>query len=110
MALVVLCGLVACEQAPATIDDCTALAAPVEREQCYFGLVQAVAYDHQALERTVGEIPLPMSRDLIRLRMAVNDPVQLGWLCKNVEGEDAQTRCINIVRRPHLLKPPPGSQ
>ena len=110
MVLAILGTTIGCEQTPETVADCVKLTDAVEQENCYFGFAQAAVQDRAALQQTIQAIPSATSRDLLRLRMAVQDPVRLGWLCKNVEGTDAQTRCSNIVRRPHLLKPPPGAR
>ncbi len=110
MMLFVLGPAAACEQTPETVGNCAALKAPLDQENCYFGFAQAASHSRDELKQTIQSIPSSTSRDLLRLRLAVQDPVRLGWMCKEAESTDAQTRCSNIVRRPHLQKPPPGSQ
>jgi len=110
MLLVGLCVATACERTPETMAECSALSQPVDREECYLSIAQGLTRNPPALEAALADVPADNSRDLLRLRLAVQDPVRLGFLCRGVEGEDAQKRCHNIVHRPHLQKPPPGAR
>ena len=104
-------GLVGgCSYPLSTIQDCTASIGAMDREECYFQIAQGLGGERDALAAAVAQIPSRDSRDLLRLRLAVQDPIAWGWLCKEAEGEDARLRCVNVIRRPHLLKPPPPAR
>lgn len=104
-----LCTAMGCESTPTTMAECSELSQPMAREECYLSIAQGLDWNPPTLEAALAEVPSVNSRDLLRLRLAVQEPVRLGFLCRGVEGEDAQKRCHNIVHRPHLQKPPPGA-
>ena len=101
-------GLMACAGGvPETMGDCAALAEPVEREDCRLSLAAAELGDLEALRGLIAQVPSPESRDLLRLRLAVQDPYRAGPLCRDAETDPAAERCRQILGRPHLRTPQP---
>ncbi len=101
-------GLLACAGgAPETMADCAALAEPAAREDCRLGVAAAALHDIEALRALITQVPAPESRDLLRLRLAVQDPYRAGPLCRDAETEAAVQRCQQILGRPHLRTPRP---
>jgi hypothetical protein len=96
-----------CSDPPSTMPGCATNHGEEDRENCYFRIAQGLVDDQAAMTAAVSTIPDPQSRDLLRLRLAIQDPVRLAWLCEAAEGEEGRKRCRNIVSRPHLRKPPP---
>ena len=98
--------LLACGRPPG-IEGCTALRDATEREDCR--LEEALAMtDEASLRAAIAAIEPDTSRDLLRLRLAVHDPQNASWLCNEVEGEQAQRKCEQVLGRPHLSMPPEG--
>lgn len=87
---------------PERLADCDGVEDATAREDCRLGFAAALADDREALEAAIETIEDPTSRDLLRLRLAVQDPARAGWLCEGVVTEAAQTRCRQVLGRPHL--------
>jgi hypothetical protein len=94
--------LLACEAEPVTVAECARLGSRAEIEDCRFRLVAPLVGDDQALDAALADIPDPASRDLLLLRLAIADPPRAGRLCKRVETDGAETRCRQVLGRPHL--------
>lgn len=101
--------LIACDAAPDTVAECPRLGSQPAVEDCRFRLVEPLVGDDAALDAALADIPEPASRDLLLLRLAIADPPRAGRLCRRVETEGAETRCKQVLGRPHLStarKPP----
>lgn len=87
--------------------DCPSLRDPVERENCYF---ENASKAFNAADPTGGptfvealaRIEPAASRDLVRLRIAIDRPAQAGALCRQVETPGARDKCRQVLGRPHL--------
>ena len=87
------------------LEQCDKLAEASWREDCrYQELVNvAVDGDRQAINDSIAGAGDKHSRDLLRFRLAVRDPMRLGWLCdEGLETNLVQSRCQAVLRRPHL--------
>ena len=105
-ALAWVLGLASCGE-----KSCASLSDPVARENCQFELVSAF-YDQgdEAWKQALADVDSPASRDLIRLRLAVQDPSRAPLICHDVETREAQAKCQQVVGRPHLMSPEQGKQ
>ena len=92
---------------PETMADCAALGDITEREDCRLALVAEHLDDPAAMRAMLAVIPTPESRDLLRIRLTVQDPVRAAPLCKDAETAPAQQRCSQVLGRPHLRSPRP---
>jgi len=92
-------------------ESCASISDPVARENCQFELVSAL-YDQgdEAWKGALADVDSPASRDLIRLRLAVQDPARAPLICREVETRQAQAKCQQVAGRPHLMSPPQGQQ
>ena len=100
--------LLACEPAePQVIAECAQIADGTAREECRMGFVVAQLEDLDAMRALIAEVPEVESRDLLRLRLAVRDPVRAAGLCHDAETPPAQQRCQQVLGRPHLRTPRP---
>ncbi len=107
MILVILALLLACGGKPATLEDCAGVRDAVAREDCYLSMLHEVFErgDDQAFLQGLSRVEDPISRDLVRLRLAVESPDRAGWLCEGVETENARAKCQQVLGRPHLRAP-----
>ena len=100
--------LVACSPSvPQTLADCGALRDATAAEDCRLELVLPHLGDLARMRALIAEVPAPESRDLLRIRLAVRDPVRAGGLCEDAEGGPAKQRCTQVLGRPHLRAPRP---
>lgn len=86
---------------------CGREADPGRRELCLVdaGASKATPMDWEGiLERTAE----PHVRDLIRLRLVVEDPRWAWGLCEEMEGAQARDLCDNVAHRSHLWRGEPG--
>lgn len=90
------------EPTPADLAGCAELSAPTAREECRFGMVAPLAEDREAFQAALAEIDDPYSRDLIRYRLAFQDPQKHSGLCREVEEATLHEKCRQIIGRPHL--------
>lgn len=99
--------LLACGGEPTTLEDCAGVRDAVEREDCYLGMLHTVFEqgDDQAFLQGLAQVDDPVSRDLVRLRLAVESPDRAGWLCEGVETDNARDKCQQVLGRPHLRAP-----
>lgn len=106
--MIALVLLLACAGGPPeTMADCAALSDITAREDCRLALVGAHIDDPDTMRAMIAEIPASESRDLLRIRVAVQDPVRGAPLCKDAETAPAQQRCTQVLGRPHLRSPRP---
>ena len=94
--------LVGCQAEPQTLADCDGLSTPTAREECRFAMVAPLAEDRKALDEALSQITDPHSRDLIRYRLAFQDPQKHSGLCREVEEAALHEKCQQIIGRPHL--------
>ncbi len=106
----VLWLVVACSGEPQTLADCDRVRDSVAREDCRLSLLHGLfeAGDDVAFLAGLAQVDDPLSRDLVRLRLAVESPDRAGWLCEGVETENAQDKCRQVLGRPHLRAPREG--
>ncbi|MFT5679311.1 MAG: hypothetical protein ACI8RZ_000215 [Myxococcota bacterium] len=90
------------EPTPTDLAGCAALSAPTAREECRFSMVAPLAGDSAAFKAALAEIEEPYSRDLIRYRLAFQDPEKNSGLCREVEETTLHEKCRQIIGRPHL--------
>jgi hypothetical protein len=82
---------------------CDDLDDPVAVEDCRYQAAVGIGEDREAIQAAIDGIPEEHARDLLRLRLAVRDPVQLGWLCDDgLETAAVKSRCSVLLRREHL--------
>ncbi len=106
--MLALLSLLACGPSePQAIADCAQIADGTAREECRMGFAAAQLDDLAAMRALIAEVDEVESRDLLRLRLAVRDPVRAGGLCKDAETPPAQQRCEQVLGRPHLRAPRP---
>jgi hypothetical protein len=98
-----------CGRPPETPDlaACSAMADMTAREDCRLKAIEPLFHskDQAAFERAVASLEDPASRDLVRLRLAIDDPAHGGKLCEQVETKAAQRKCRQVLGRPHLRAP-----
>jgi hypothetical protein len=105
-----LLALLACgQQVPTSLAGCADLASAAAREDCRLQYLEPlfVAGDLDGFEEGVRALESPISRDLVRLRLAVRAPDRAGALCAQVETEGARDKCRQVLGRPHLAAPRP---
>ena len=102
LALALFCFCAACSGAGPT-DDCAAVEDAVARENCWFERAAAAfPVSAEAFAAELGQLERAESRDLVRLRLAIQDPVSAAGLCAEVETEAASEKCRQVLGRPHL--------
>jgi len=90
------------------LEQCDRLAEASWREDCRYQELVNVAADgeRQAIRDSIDQAGDKYSRDLLRFRLAVRDPQQLGWLCdEGLETALVESRCQAVLRRSHLSRP-----
>ncbi len=100
--MILLALLVACQGEPETVAECARLRTEAAVEDCRLRLIKPLVDDPAALDAALADIDDPRSRDLVLLRLAIDDPQRAGRLCEKVETEGAQDRCRQVLGRPHL--------
>lgn len=81
--------------------------ARVARENCLFERVSTLYPDQpEAFRKALEAIAEPESRDLVRLRLAIEDPLRASELCRQVETAAAERKCRQVLGRPHLRSRP----
>jgi hypothetical protein len=102
-----LAAVVSCEHPKVDAGDCTKAHDAVARENCLFEAASAAwKRGVPAFRKSVKAIPSPESRDLVRLRIAIDDPAGAAQLCAEVETEPAREKCRQVLGRPHLRTRP----
>jgi hypothetical protein len=93
---------------PATLAGCAEMDVAAERENCRLLLLTPLFEQGNQLDFEIGLASLedPLSRDLVRLRLAVLFPARAGTLCERVETPGAEQKCRQVLGRPHLRAPP----
>ena len=82
---------------------CDSVEDPTHREDCRYLEALKLMGDRGALELAVLRITEQSSQDLLRLRMAVRDPVTYGAMCRNgVQTALGLERCNQLLDRRHL--------
>jgi len=94
--------LTSCQSPPEDLADCAVLSSPTAREECRYEMVAPLADDPRVFEAALEQIEAPYSRDLIRYRLAFQDPQKYSRLCKDVEEPSLHEKCRQIIGRPHL--------
>ncbi len=94
--------ILGCTPAPVSLEDCAALPDTTAREDCRLSFIAPLSGDDQALSAALESIDDPQSRDLLRYRLAVSDPVQHSRQCEAVQAAALQEKCRQVVGRPHL--------
>jgi hypothetical protein len=102
-------SLLSCPARPT--GDCGEIRDPVRREDCLLeGALEAWARGPEALEAHLAGNPSAQSRDLLRLRIAIQDPSRGTPLCERTETEAAREKCRQVLGRPHLRSQPKGPE
>lgn len=101
--MIVASLLAACAQ-PTVLAGCDRLSGVTAREDCRLRILKPVFDGGQqgAFDAALRELEDPVSRDLVRLRLAVANPADAGRLCHQVETRGAQEKCRQVLGRPHL--------
>ncbi len=90
----------------ASKSDCRSLSDTVQRENCRFERIsQLYSTNRQAFRNAMKELEPAASRDLVRLRLAIEDPAGASMLCRDVETSAAAEKCRQVLGRPHLRSP-----
>jgi len=92
---------------PTTVAGCAAIGDATARENCRFGFLRPLfeSGDIAAFEAALGGIEDPLARDLVRLRLAIDDPSRADRLCGRVETASGRGKCQQVLGRPHLRAP-----
>lgn len=92
---------------PTTVADCAAIGDATERENCRYGFLRPLFEkgDLQGFEAALGTLEDPLARDLVRLRLAIDDPSRADRLCGRVETGAGREKCQQVLGRPHLRAP-----
>ena len=103
MSLLLLLG---CTPEPASFADCAALVSPDLRTVCRVVQLADVAWDRDLLISQADSIQDPLERDMLLVELAVGDPRNQGWICKQVRHDYGAKKCEQVLGRPHLATPP----
>lgn len=98
--------LAACTPEPASFADCAALASPDQRTVCRLTQLEGVASDRDVVLSQADTIQDPLERDMLLVELAVGDPRNQGWICKQVRHDYGAKKCEQVLGRPHLATPP----
>lgn len=93
--------LLACGRPPG-FEGCGAIRGGEAREECRFVEAKKLAGDPGALGAALDTVEDPLARDLLVVRLVVDDPGRAEALCRLVTSEAATQRCQQILGRPHL--------
>lgn len=77
------------------------------RSDCHFERARAAlqARDLEAARAVLGDVADPVERDLLRVRLATDDPRHGADLCREVTTDAARDSCRQVLGRPHLTGP-----
>jgi len=104
--LALMLGGAGCDRSVETdMTACGSQGTPEAREECRFQVALGLGHDREAQGMAVMEVPEGVSRDLVRLRLALHDPIAYGRLCNDVTVREIQERCRMVNIRPHLMIP-----
>jgi len=86
---------------------CERLRDPAEQQDCHLEELATLfgEGDEAAFVEGLAALEDPLTRDLVRIRLAVDRPERSGWLCARVETEGARDKCRAVLGRPHLRAP-----
>ena len=98
--------LLGCTPAPASFAECADLASPDLRTVCRVEQLAEVALDKEQVLRQADTIQDPLERDMLLVELAVGDPRNQGWICKQVRHDYGAKKCEQVLGRPHLATPP----
>lgn len=98
--------LLSCTPAPASFAECAALESPDQRTVCRLGQLAEVASDKEKVLTLADSIQDPLERDMLLVELAVGDPRNQGWICKQVQHDYGAKKCEQVLGRPHLATPP----
>lgn len=106
MALLIL-ALLGCSRPPG-LEGCAGIRDGETRETCRFEEAKALAAAGRidALTAGLATIEDPMARDLLVVRLVVDDTTLADRLCPAVTTEAGKQRCQQILGRPHLRSGP----
>ena len=100
--LFAICALTACGN-DSLGEDCDKIGDVVLQENCRLERASsAFEQSEEAFEAELAAIASPESRDLVRLRLAIRDPLVAARLCDKVETDAAKEKCRQVLGRPHL--------
>lgn len=103
MSLLLLLG---CTPEPVSFAECAALVSPDLRTVCRVGQLADVARDRELLIQQADSIQDSLERDMLLVELAVGDPRNQGWICKQVRHDYGAKKCEQVLGRPHLATPP----
>lgn len=103
--LALACLLVAAAPGPGCagggdLGDCESQPPGTAQEDCRLAVLMGL--DVAQAAQAIGNVPDPASRDLLRVRLVVQDPRRFGTLCADVDHEGSRDWCREVVDRPHL--------
>lgn len=96
----------ACTPKPASFAECGALESPDQRTVCRLEQIAPVASDREAVLAQADSIDDALERDMLLVELAVGDPRNQGWICKQVRHDYGAKKCEQVLGRPHLATPP----
>lgn len=98
--MVALIALLACQPAPTGLARCDAIRGATEREECRYAEILKLGTGPELTAALAGyDAP---TRDLLLIRVAMNQPDRSAVLCAQVTTEFGKQRCDQIQGRPHL--------
>ena len=87
---------------------CASLGDPIDREECRYDFIKPLVKDDAALRSAVDSVTEPASRDLVLLRLAVDNPARAQALCAMVRLPATREKCDKVIGRPHIAGPRPS--
>ena len=99
--LVGLLGLACSDPPPATFAECAEVDDPTAREDCRLDKALPLLEDRTTFDARIATLE-PVSRDLLLVRLAFQQPHHAAWLCERVTTAEGLKRCERILGRPHL--------
>jgi len=97
---------VACDKSSESAMVACGQESPIEaQEECRFQVALRLGPNRDVMRAALRDISDDISRDLVRIRLAVHDPIAHGWLCADTVVPEIQQQCTIIIYRPHLTHP-----
>lgn len=98
--------LLSCTPVPTSFAECAVLESPDLRTVCRVGQLADVASEREEVLLQADSILDPLERDMLLVELAVGDPRNQGWICKQVRHDYGAKKCEQVLGRPHLATPP----
>ena len=87
---------------------CATLGDPIAREECRYDFIKPLLADDPAFKAAIDSVTDAPSRDLVLLRLAVDNPERAQSLCGLVRLPATREKCDKVIGRPHIAGPRPS--